>query len=187
MIAELSVVTDELPELVRWRVGRPLPYGDTTAFAPVADIVKAEAGILDSDPPEAVASKLDVTLQRVAADQAEIDRLRRYLMPLVTAQAATDDATREETFSAWATFLERLAQENPTILVIEDAHGGAPALFSFLDLLLDRVGTVPLTVIVAVARVVPVWVVVTSTALPFAAAPAVAATTVTVLPETVAV
>jgi class 3 adenylate cyclase/tetratricopeptide (TPR) repeat protein len=152
LIAELSVVTDELPELVRWRVGRPLPYGDTTAFAPVADIVKAEAGILDSDPPEAVASKLDVTLQRVAADQAEIDRLRRYLMPLVTAQAATDDATREETFSAWATFLERLAQENPTILVIEDAHGGAPALFSFLDLLLDRVGTVPLTVIVAARR-----------------------------------
>ena len=152
LIAELSVVTDELPELVRWRVGRPLPYGDTTAFAPVADIVKAEAGILDSDPPDALESKLEVTLQRVAADPAEIERLRRYLLPLVTAQATTDDTTREETFSAWAAFLERLAQENPTILVFEDAHGAAPALFSFLDLLLDRVGAVPLTVIVAGRR-----------------------------------
>jgi tetratricopeptide (TPR) repeat protein len=152
LVAELSVVTDELPELVRWRVGRPLPYGDTTAFAPFADIVKAEAGILDSDPPEAVASKLEETLKRVATGETEIERLRRYLLPLVTAQATTDDTTREETFSAWATFVERLAQENPTILAFEDAHGASPALFSFLDLLLDRVGAVPLTVIVAGRR-----------------------------------
>ena len=141
--------TDELPELVRWRVGRPPPYGDTTAFAPFADIVKAEAGILDSDPPEAVGSKLDETLQRVSASGDEPQRLHRHLLPLVTAEATTDDATREETFSAWSTFVERLAQENPTILAFEDMHDASPALFSFLDLLLDRVGAVPLTVVVA--------------------------------------
>ncbi|MGZ8583761.1 MAG: ATP-binding protein [Actinomycetota bacterium] len=152
LIAELSVVTDELPELVRWRMGRPVPYGDTTAFAPFADIVKAEAGILDSDPPEAVASKLDETLQRVSANVDEVHRLHRHLLPLVTARAGADDATREETFSAWSTFVERLAQENPTILTFEDMHDASPALFSFLDLLLDGVGTVPLTVIVAGRR-----------------------------------
>ena len=152
LIAELSVVTDELPELVRWRVGRPLPYGDTTAFAPFADIVKAEAGILDSDPPEAVVSKLDVTLQRVAAGDDEVERLRRHLLPLVTAGPAMDDAPREETFSAWSTFVERLAQENATILVLEDMHDATPALFSFLDLLLDRVSAVALTVVVAGRR-----------------------------------
>jgi class 3 adenylate cyclase/tetratricopeptide (TPR) repeat protein len=152
LIAELSVLTDELPDLVRWRVGRPLPYGDTTAFAPFADIVKAESGVLDSDPPDAAASKLDVTLQRVSAGSEEMQRLHRHLLPLVTAEASTDDATREETFSTWATFVERLAQENPTILAFEDMHDASPALFSFLDLLLDRVGAVPLTVVVAGRR-----------------------------------
>ena len=152
LIAELSVVTDELPDLVRWRVGRPLPYGDTTAFAPFADIVKAESGILDSDPPDAAAAKLDVTLQRVAASIEEKRRLHRHLLPLVTVESATDDATREEAFSAWSTFIERLAQENPTILAFEDMHDASSGLFSFLDLLLDRVGAVPLTVVVAGRR-----------------------------------
>ncbi|MEZ0234374.1 MAG: adenylate/guanylate cyclase domain-containing protein [Actinomycetota bacterium] len=152
LIAELSVVTDELPELVRWRMGRPIPYGDTTAYAPFADIVKAEAGILDSDPPESVASKLEETLQRVTVTSDERHRLHRHLLPLVTARAEADDATREETFSAWSAFVERLAQENPTILTFEDMHDASPALFSFLDLLLDNVGAVPLTVIVAGRR-----------------------------------
>ncbi|MGH2630373.1 MAG: AAA family ATPase [Actinomycetota bacterium] len=152
LIAELSVVTDELPELVRWRIGRPLPYGDTTAFAPFADIVKAEAGILDSDTPESVEAKLGEMLQRVAAGPDELDRLRRHLLPLVTAQAAADDATREESFSVWSTFVERLARENATILAFEDMHDASPALFAFLDLLLDRVGDVPLLVVVAGRR-----------------------------------
>ena len=152
LIAELSVATDELPELVRWRVGRPLPYGDTTAFAPFAEIVKAETGTLDSDAPEIVASKLDATLRRVSADGDEAERLRRHLLPLITAHATIEEATREETFAVWTTFVERLAQENASILALEDMHDASTALFSFLDLLLDRVGDVPLCLIVAGRR-----------------------------------
>ena len=149
LIAELSVVTDELPELVRWRIGRPLPYGDTTAFAPFADIVKAEASILDSDTPETVGSKLDATLQRVATSADEARLLRRHLLPLVRAETAPDEGRLEDVFAAWSTFVEHLARENPTILVFEDMHGASPALFAFLDVLLDRVGAVPLMIVVA--------------------------------------
>lgn len=152
LIAELSVATDELPELVRWRVGRPLPYGDTSAFAPFADIVKAEAGVLDSDAPEVAAAKLDVTLLRVSGDRAQASRLGRYLLPLVTAEATAEDASREESFSAWATYVDLLARENPTILAFDDMHDASPALFAFLELLLDRVGDVSLFVVVAGRR-----------------------------------
>jgi len=152
LIAELAAATDELPDLVRWRLGRPLPYGDATAFAPFAGIVKAETGILDSDPAETVDSKLVETLQRVAGGQDEARRLHRHLLPLVTGQAAADDATREEVFSAWSTFAERLAKENPTVLAFEDMHDASPALFAFLDLLLDRVDGVPLVLVVAGRR-----------------------------------
>lgn len=149
LIAELSMVTDELPELVRWRLGRPLPYGDTTAFAPFADIVKAEASILDSDTPETVGSKLDATLRRVSPDGDEHRRLRRHLLPLVLAESAPEEGRPEEDFSAWAAFIERLARENPTILVFEDMHGASPALLGFIDVLLESVGAVPLMVVVA--------------------------------------
>ena len=39
------------PELVTWRQGRCLPYGDGITFWALGEIVKAQAGILESDPP----------------------------------------------------------------------------------------------------------------------------------------
>ena len=46
------------------------------------------------------------------ADGDEMERLRRHLLPLITAHATIEEATREETFTMWTTFVERLAQEN---------------------------------------------------------------------------
>ena len=37
--------------LVRWRTGRCLPYGDGITFWALGEIVKAEAGIFESDDP----------------------------------------------------------------------------------------------------------------------------------------
>jgi hypothetical protein len=38
-----------LTEPVRWRTGRCPSFGEDVAYAALADIVKAEAGILDTD------------------------------------------------------------------------------------------------------------------------------------------
>ena len=37
---------------MRWRVGRSLPFGEGVSFWALGDVVKGEAGILDSDAPE---------------------------------------------------------------------------------------------------------------------------------------
>ncbi len=54
---------DSREELVTWRHGRCPPYGDAVAYAALADIVKAQTGILDSDPAEVATTKLDETVQ----------------------------------------------------------------------------------------------------------------------------
>jgi len=49
LIDELASFIDELPELVRWREGRCLPYGEGISFWALGEIVKADAGILETD------------------------------------------------------------------------------------------------------------------------------------------
>ena len=44
---------------VTWRQGRCLPYGDGVTFWALGEIVKAQAGILESDDPETAAAKID--------------------------------------------------------------------------------------------------------------------------------
>ena len=63
LIHEFGRFVDDRQEFVSWRQGRCLPYGDGIAFWALGEIVKAQAGILESDPPAQVAAKLDAALQ----------------------------------------------------------------------------------------------------------------------------
>ena len=49
LVEELLQYVEELPELITWRRGRSLAYGDGVAFWAVGEMVKAQAGILESD------------------------------------------------------------------------------------------------------------------------------------------
>ena len=56
---EFARSLDERPEMVTWRQGRCLPYGEGVTFWALGEIVKAHAGILDSDDVATVEAKLD--------------------------------------------------------------------------------------------------------------------------------
>ena len=62
MCAELLRHVDAQRDLVRWRQGRCLPYGDGIAFWALGEIVKAECGILESDTPSEASAKLGQTI-----------------------------------------------------------------------------------------------------------------------------
>jgi class 3 adenylate cyclase/tetratricopeptide (TPR) repeat protein len=139
MCAELLRHVDGMPELVRWRQGRCLPYGDGISFWALGEIVKAECGILESDTPAQAAAKLE---QSVAEDDPDRAWLLARLAPLVGAPA--EPAAQEESFAAWRRFCEGLAAERTTVLVFEDLHWADPALLAFLEHLADWAEDVPL-------------------------------------------
>jgi tetratricopeptide (TPR) repeat protein len=146
LVAELGSVVDGWPELVRWRQGRCLPYGEGITFWALGEIVKAEAGILESDPPETAAAKIDAM---VPAEAPDGPWLRARLRPL--AGLAAPEAAREENFAAWRAFAELLAEDKPTVLVFEDLHWADAALLEFLEQLAGDAEGVPL-LLVATAR-----------------------------------
>jgi class 3 adenylate cyclase len=150
LVVELFRAVEEDVALVRWRQGRSLPYGEGVTFWALAEIVKAQAGILESDTPEQAGEKLGRAVAEVAADASEAQWLGRHLRPLA-GLAEERSASPEEGFAAWRRFLEALAEDRPLVLVFEDLHWADDALLDFVDQLVERASGVPLLV-VATAR-----------------------------------
>jgi len=151
-VAELAAHVDDRPELVTWRQGRCLPYGDGITFWALGEIVKAEAGILESDPPAQVRAKLQAVLATLVSDPSEGEWLRARLAPLLG--IADPDAVkpeRAELFAAWRRFVEAIAASHPLVLVVEDLHWADPAMLEFLQHLVERSSGLPL-LIMATAR-----------------------------------
>ena len=78
LVAELFAYLGTKPELTRWRQGRCLPYGEGITFWALGEIVKAEAGILESDSAEVAAAKLDAA---VSPEEPERQWLVQRLSP----------------------------------------------------------------------------------------------------------
>ena len=141
LVAELMAVVDSLPGLYRWRQGRSLPYGDGVTFWALGEIVKAEAGILETDSLEIADGKLG----RVVAAEENRAWLHQRLRPLVGVDAP--EASRQENFTAWREFLEALADQQPSVFVFEDLHWADPALLEFIEYVTEFAEGVPMVLI----------------------------------------
>src|SRR5262249_30165703 len=120
LVSEFRAWVDDRPEIVFWRQGRCLPYGEGVTFWALGELVKAHAGILESDTPEEAAAKLADAVGAVAAE-ADREWLRSCLAPLVGAAGdGNSSIDRAESFAAWRTFLEAVAAARPLVLVLED-------------------------------------------------------------------
>lgn len=146
LVRELARYVEDLPDLVVWREGRCLPYGEGVAFWPLSEIVRTQAGILDTDDQAALAMKLDaaVTEPDPQLKSWMVDRLA----PLVGLATSTQPPQQEETFAAWRGFIESLTSRGSAVWVVEDLHWADPAFVSFLEDLATQTAGVPLLVVV---------------------------------------
>jgi class 3 adenylate cyclase len=136
------------PDLVWWRQGRALPYGDGVSFWAVAEMVKAQAGIAENDPPDVCAAKLRESVERLVTDEAERGWVIDHLLPLV---GVDHRGAGGESAPAWRAFFESLAERRPLVMVFEDMHWADDGLLDFIDHLVDWATGVPILVI-ATAR-----------------------------------
>ncbi len=143
LVAEFQGYVDDRPEIVSWRQGRCLPYGEGITFWALGEIVKSHAGILESDGPEDAASKLAGAVDVVEENDREWVRSR--LAPLVGIGADREGAAgQQESFAAWRAFLESIAANRPLVLVIEDLHWADDAMLGFVEHLADWSSGVPM-------------------------------------------
>jgi predicted ATPase/class 3 adenylate cyclase len=145
LVSELFTELHSRPIPVTWQHGRCLPYGDGITHWALGEIVKSQAGILESDSPDVARAKLELVLP----DSEERAWLRERLLPLLGIEAAST-ASREEQVTAWIRFLTHISG-GPTVLVFEDLHWADESMLDFLELLTRQAERVPMMV-VATAR-----------------------------------
>jgi class 3 adenylate cyclase len=144
LLYELFRALDADPELIRWRHGRSLPYGEGVSFWALGQMVKTQAGILETDTTEAAETKLRLAVQ----EMGDADWLYSHLRPLVGLGTETQaEAQRSEAFGAWRKFFEELAEQRPLVLAFEDLHWADEGLLDFVDYLVDWAIDVPILVV----------------------------------------
>jgi class 3 adenylate cyclase/tetratricopeptide (TPR) repeat protein len=144
-----SRLADELTQALNGRGarivrGRCLPYGDGLTYWPLAEILRADAGILDSDAPNAVLAKArERLLPRFPGDEA-IGTTEILLSSIGVEQpsdplAGTERAAAQRLIArAWQRYLEWLASERPIVALIEDLQWADPSLLDLMEAVVSR-------------------------------------------------
>ena len=107
LVYELQKIADADPELVTWRQGRCLAYGDGVAFWALAEVVKAQAGIHEEDSEEEAAEKLQAAVAAAIDDRKDARWVESHLRPLMGLETETGlgGDRRGEAFAAWRRYL----------------------------------------------------------------------------------
>jgi class 3 adenylate cyclase len=149
LVYELSRIADSAPDLITWRQGRCLAYGDGVAFWALAEMVKAQAGIDDRDGEDAAIAKLRAAIDAAIPEEGDARWVESHLRPLigVETESGLGGDRRGEAFAAWRRFLEALAEQRTLVLVFEDLHWADDGLLDFVDELVDWLRDVPLLVV----------------------------------------
>ena len=145
LVYELFQVVERDPELIRWRQGRSLSYGESVTYWALGEMAKAEAGVLESDGADEAAEKLMQSVREMVGED-EAEWVEGHLRPLVglSGSAQLGQDRRGEAFAAWRRYIEGLAEQSPLVLVFEDLHWADDGLLDFVDHLAERASSVPM-------------------------------------------
>lgn len=144
LVAELWHAVEADRDLIAWRQGRSTPYGEGVTFCALGEIIKAEAGILETDTPDRVDRKIAQAAEyALGGDRGAAAWVSAHLRLLLGAgeERSMQPGRQDEAFAAWRRFLHSLAARRPLVLVVEDLHWADDALLNFLQSLLDRSGS----------------------------------------------
>jgi class 3 adenylate cyclase/tetratricopeptide (TPR) repeat protein len=107
--------------------GRCLPYGEGITFWPIAEALKAHAGITEQDSAEDARSRIGALL----LPGQDADLLRDRVVAAIGIEEGSGEL--QETFWAIRRLLESLAADRPIVLLIEDIHWAEPTLLDLLQ------------------------------------------------------
>jgi tetratricopeptide (TPR) repeat protein len=121
-------------------VGRSLPYGEGITYWPLAEMVKAWAGIVDDDSAEQARERL-----RAAGVDESIVELLALAAGLV--EAVGGDRSRQEIAWAAREWVETVATTEPLVLGFEDVHWSEEPLRDLIQHLASSVRDAPLLIL----------------------------------------
>ena len=163
LVLELFRHVELSPALIVWRQAHSPPYGDVFTFWALGEIVKAHAGILETDDASTATEKLGRSVRQVVPDAAAARRIEAQLRSLVGIgeMAPPHGDQRQAAFASWRRFLESIAARYPLVLVFEDIHWADSGLLDFVEHILEWAGEAPILIVCTarpeLAELRPTW------------------------------
>ena len=129
------------------------PYHQDSALYPFTEQFGRTAGFTRDDPPASRLEKLEALLARSAPPEADVVLLADLMSLPASARHPLPNLTpqrkKELTLEALIRRLEGLACQQPVVVVFEDAHWIDPTSRELLDLTVERIGGLPVLLIVS--------------------------------------
>ena len=116
---ELEKYLDGIAEPVYWHRGRSPAYGQGITFWALGEIVRARAGLAESDDDATSRARIGALLDERMPESPDRARVESALLQLL---GVAGDVPPDELFGAWRTFFEQLAASGTVVLVFEDLH-----------------------------------------------------------------
>jgi class 3 adenylate cyclase/tetratricopeptide (TPR) repeat protein len=133
---EFLKYVDGLADNVYWHEGRSRAYGEGITFGALGEMVRMRAGILEVEDAQSSLTKLTECLAEFVSDEEERQWILQHLAHLL-GFADAPSSSRDEIFSAWRTFFERIAEQGPTVLIFEDLQWADAGLIDFVESMLE--------------------------------------------------
>ena len=137
----------------RWVEARCAPAMQHSAFYPVIDLAQQLAGIRPGASASARLQQLETFLDACQLPLLENVPILAALLSIpcetrYPALASTPDHQRQQTLDLVVTMWQRLAAQQPLLLILEDAHWADPSSIDALQRLIDTGAATPMCVVV---------------------------------------
>jgi len=124
----------------RLLLGRCAAYGASLTLRPLAEILQAEAVVLDDDPAAAARVKIEqLVRERIGDRDGDITEVFASMLGLERDERALPRAGSQRLVDAWRALLSGIAAAETLVVVIEDLHWADETTLAVLDGLVDSV------------------------------------------------
>lgn len=133
---EFLKYVDGLAETVYWHQGRSPSYGEGISFWALGEMVRERARIAEGEDAETSRAKLAAVLEDFVSDVEE----RKWMEPRLGHLLGLADAPpgdRQELYSAWRTFFERVAERGTVVMVFEELQWADSGLLDFIESIVE--------------------------------------------------
>jgi DNA-binding winged helix-turn-helix (wHTH) protein/tetratricopeptide (TPR) repeat protein len=125
LVYEATRAMTERPDPPAILEGRCVSYGSLIPYLPLVDLLRAECGIEDTDPPDVIQAAITRTVfeNGLSGDAgAWLLRLIGIVDDATAREALSPEAVKARTFDALRLLFLRAASRHPLVVVVEDIH-----------------------------------------------------------------
>jgi class 3 adenylate cyclase/tetratricopeptide (TPR) repeat protein len=146
LVWEFFKYIDGVAEQIAWHRGRCLAYGEGVTYWALAEMVRMRADIVEGEEIESAREKLRAAVEQRVPDSTE----REWVEPRLAHLLGLEERQvheREDLFAGWRLFFERMAENDPVVLVFDDMQWADASLLDFVEYLLEWSRSYPIFIV----------------------------------------